>query len=69
MYLLLFPLPLRKGSSYTHAHTRARFRVANDFSDQFSVDVGVHKGSVLSPLLFIIVLDVLYSANLPWKIC
>ena len=44
-------------SMYTNA--RSRVRVDDTYSDDFSVKVGVHQGSVLSPLLFIIVLEAL----------
>ena len=37
-------------------NTRSRVRVNNTYSDEFGVKVGVHQGSVLSPLLFVIVL-------------
>ena len=39
--------------------------------DAFDVKVGVHRGSVLSPLLFIIVMEALYSdfrVGLPWEL-
>ena len=42
---------------YTKA--RSRVRVGSEYSEEFEVGVGVHQGSVLSPLLFIIVLDAL----------
>jgi len=38
---------------------KTRVRVESELSDPFEVKVGVHQGSVLSPLLFITVMDVL----------
>lgn len=46
-------------------------RVNNSYSDEFSVNVGVHQGSVLSPLLFIIVLEALsreFRVGCPWEL-
>ena len=44
-------------SLYDGAKTRVR--VGSAYSEEFEVKVGVHQGSVLSPLLFAIVLDVI----------
>ena len=44
--------------------------VGEDLSDEFGVRVGVHQGSVLSPLLFIIILEALpweFRAGVPWE--
>ena len=42
-----------------YQNARSQMRVNNLFSDVFDVQVGVYQGSVLSPLLFIIVLEAL----------
>ena len=47
-------------------------RINNPYSDVFKVQVGVHQGSVLSPLLFIIILGALsqeFQAGCPWELC
>ena len=36
-----------------------KFRVGSELSKEFLVQVGVHQGSVLSPLIFSIVVDVI----------
>ena len=38
---------------------KARARVGSAYSEEFEVKVGVHQTSVLSPLLFAIVVDVI----------
>ena len=52
-------------------NTRCRMRVGSEYSDEFEVGVGVHQGSVLSPLLFIIVLEALsrdFRVGVPWEL-
>ena len=53
-----------------YANAQSRSRVGEGFSKEFEVKVGVHQGSVLSPLLFIIVLEALSRecrAGVPWE--
>ena len=40
-----------------YANERSHVRVGEGYSEEFKVKVGVHQGSVLSPLLFIIILE------------
>ena len=54
---------------YKHARTRVR-SYGESVSEWFGVNVGVHKGSVLSPLLFIIVMGAVthrMREGLPWE--
>ena len=46
-------------------NARSWVRVGSEYSEEFEVGVGVHQGSVLSPLLFIIVLEA-YLEILGW---
>ena len=52
-----------------YSNARRRVRVGEGYSEEFEVKVGVHQGSVLSPLLFIIVLEALSREILwvPWE--
>ena len=52
-----------------YENVRSRVWVGEGLSDEFEVQVDVHQGSVLSPLLFIIVLEALsreFRAGVPW---
>ena len=53
-----------------YANARSGVRVGEGYSEEFEVKVGVHQGSVLSPLLFIIVLEALsreFRSGVPWE--
>ena len=53
-----------------YTNVGGRVRVGDGYSDEFGVKVGVHQGSVLSPLLFIIVLEALsreFRSGVPWE--
>ena len=50
---------------------RSRLRVGSGYSEEFGVKVGVHRGSVPGPLLFIIVLEALsreFRTGCPWEL-
>ena len=53
-----------------YANARSRICVGEGYSEEFEVKVGVHQGSVLSPLLFIFVLEALsreFRSWVPWE--
>ena len=51
------PEVLVKAVMSLYEGSRTKVRVESGFSEEFGVRVGVHKGSVLSPLIFAIVVD------------
>ena len=54
---------------YERARTVVRTKQGN--STEFEVKVGVHQGSVLSPLLFVAVMEVVtrgVNEELPWEL-
>ena len=53
-----------------YSNARRRVRVGEGYSEEFEVKIGVHQGSVLSPLLIIIVLEALsreFRSGIPWE--
>ena len=51
------PEVLVKAVMSLYQGSRTKVRVGSGFSEEFGVRVGVHQGSVLSPLIFAIVVD------------
>ena len=54
-----------------YCEVKSKVCVDNCFSNSFNVNVRVHQGSVLSPLLFIIVLEALsqeFRTGCPWEL-
>ena len=53
-----------------YANVRSHVCVGEGYSEEFEVKVGVHQGSVLSPLLVIIMLEALsreFRSGVPWE--
>ena len=54
-----------------YADAKSAVRINSSYSAEFNVTVGVHQGSVLSPLLFIIVMEALsqeFRTGCPWEL-
>ncbi len=54
-----------------YANARSRVMVNGQLSDEFEAKVGVHQGSVLNPLLFILVLEALsgeFHHGVSWEL-
>ena len=54
-----------------HNNAHSKVRITNSYSNPFKVSVGVHQGSVLNSLLFIIVLEALsreFRTGCPWEL-
>ena len=59
------------GSVHVQGCEKQGKRLGDGYSEEFGVGVGVHQGSVLSPLLFIIVLEALFRefhTGCPWEL-
>ena len=53
-----------------NANAQSRVGVGEGYSEEFEMKVGVHQGSVLSPLLFNVVLEALsrmFCSGVPWE--
>jgi len=56
---------------YVYRHKNSVVRTVYGNSNGFVVKVGMHQGSALSPLLFVIVMEALsreFSIALPWEL-
>ncbi|XP_057315016.1 uncharacterized protein LOC130656204 [Hydractinia symbiolongicarpus] len=61
----------RKMVQSMYSNARSCVKIKNSLSDEFSVNVGVHQGSVLSPLLVVLVLEALsmeFRTGCPWEL-
>ena len=62
---------LVKAVMHTYCGAKTAVRVGSGLTEDFEVKVGVHQGAVLSPLLFIIVMQAVtkhVSTGLPWEL-
>jgi len=51
-----------------HGRARTVVRTKDGKSTEYEIKVEVHQGSVLSPLLFMTVMEVLSQNGLPWEL-
>ena len=54
---------------YDNAHSKVR--ITNSYSNPINVSEGAHQGSVLSPILFIFVMEALsrqFRTGCPWEL-
>ena len=54
-----------------YQNARSEVRINNSYSDVFNIQVGVHQGSAVSPLIFIIILETLsreFRTGYPWEL-
>ena len=68
---LLVPEWLVRTIQAMYSGAKSAIRINGQFSAEFGVTVGVHQGSVLSPLLFIIVMEALsqeFRTGCPWEL-
>ena len=55
----------------TYKNARSSVHLNHEYSNEFNIKVGVHQGAVLSPLLFIIVMEALsreFKIGCPWEL-
>ena len=70
VFVGLFPCHSMRLVQGMYANVRSCVHVSEWYSEEFEVKVGVHQGSVHSPLLFIIVLEALsckFCSGVPWE--